>query len=245
MAVDLSRGAGEAGTETKAVSAAELFRALAEIIRWWSVSDDAMGTNEALVRAVLKAVATHKRDGRIVHVDKAGRRVTARHLRLAAASARLMTGLKAYRNGGRDLDSLAAEILADFTLDIRDFLQNKVAKNAGASRKVKDVATLADQIISLAAKRRDPDFKAASPRFIQATRSLYESALKTIARSRKRIWDAVAARRPPPRDSEAERKEEHHAAAIKMGFEQPFTWQEDAEATPEEALKAVGHFRPL
>ena len=245
MAEEVPQGTGAENPGAKAVSAAELFRALGEVIHWWSVSDDPMGTNEVLVRAVLKAVATHKRDGQIVHLDKAGRRVTARHLRLGAASARLMAGLRAYKRGIVELSGLAAEVQADFSLDIGGFLQDKVAANAGASRKVKDIANLASEIVSLAAKRRDPEFKAASARFIQTTRGLYKDALATIAAGRQRIQDAVAARLPPPLDTKAEQDKEHHAWAIKMGFEQAFTWQEDAAATPKEALKAVGKFRLL
>jgi hypothetical protein len=151
-----------------------------------------MGTNDALLRAALKAVAMHKRDGQIAHCDKAGRRVTARHQRLGAVSERLMGGLKAYRKGLGELENLAAEVQAAFTFDIRGFLQDKVEKNADRGRKVKDIANLASEIISLAAKRRDPGFQAASARFIQNTRGLYKDALETIAAGRKRIQGAVA-----------------------------------------------------
>ena len=245
MAEESPQYGGAGGAKAEPVSPAELCRALGTIIHWWSVSDDAMGTNDALLRAVLKAVATHKHDGQLVHLDKAGRRVTARHLRLGAASERLMAGLKAYKKGLAELEDLAAEVQAAFILDIRGFLQDKVAENAGGGRKVKDIANLASEVISLAAKRRDPDFKAASARFIQTTRGLYKDALKTIAAGRKRIEEAVAKKLPPRRDTQVERDKEHRAWAIKMGFEQAFTWEENAPATLEEALKAVGKFRLL
>lgn len=75
---------------------------------------------------------------------------TARHLRLRAALDWLMAEQKVYKSGLAELEGIAVEGQAAFTLDICGFLQDKVVENAGGGHKAKEVADFASEVISLA-----------------------------------------------------------------------------------------------
>lgn len=243
MASKLFRGTGAEGWEQ--YSWAQLCCVIADLIRCRMVRDDEAGTGTELLQTVFDAAAKNNRAGKVLHVDKDGRRITAKHLRLGAASVRLKELLQASKRDELDQPVIVAEMKKDFALEVTDALKRELSLANTVNGKVGDVVNVASKVISKSIRRQDPDFKAADPRFIQATRGLYKKSLAHIAELealREVSFDKTG---EYSNQNHQERQKESQAWAIKLGFEQKFDWDNPKEPTNAEALTQLGVFKHL
>jgi hypothetical protein len=209
------------------------------------VRDDEAGTGAEFVQTVIDAAAKYKRAGKVLHVDKDGRRITAKHLRLGAASVRLKELLQASGRDEVDCSAIVAEMKKDFALEVTDALERELPLANIVNGKIGDVVNFSSKVISQSIRMQDADFKAADPRFIQATRGLYKRSLAYLAELEAIREISFEKTGEYPHQSPQEQQKESQAWAIKLGFEQKFDWDNSSETTNVEALSQLGVFTHL
>ena len=243
MSAKLFRGTGAEGWGK--FTWAQLWCVMADMIKCRMVRDDEAGTGTEFLQTVFDAAAKYNRGGKVLHVDKDGRRITAKHLRLGAASIRLKELFQASRRDAVDQPAIAGELKKDFALEVKDALDQELSVATWVNGKIGDVVNVASRVISLSIRRQDQEFKAADTRFIQVMRSLYKKSLahiETIEASREMSFNKTGVY---PDQSPQEQQEESHAWAIKNGFEQKFDWDSTKQPTNADALGQLGVFNHL
>ena len=230
----------EADTLKDGPSKAALYVTLAYIINVHSHSDDVLGTRSELLNVIFGAVERHRRNGAVIHVDSDGRQITMRHLRMAAASERLIRYFKGDLEGIVGLAALAKSIREEFSLVVEPFLHEQFAAASTGQKGPGDPAHLADRIVSFAIRQQEDNPKAASPRFIQTMRALYVKACKTIEKVDVERSAFFRLHGRFPEQTEEEVKAEREARQIKSGFEQDFSsWDDPTEISPKTAMGAI------
>lgn len=237
------RGTGAEGWER--FTWARLWCVIADLIKCRMVRDDEAGTGTDFLQTVFDAAAKYNRGGKVLHVDKDGRRITAKHLRLGAASVRLKELLQAAGQDEASQPAIAAEMKKDFALEVSDALKRELSFANRIKGKVGDVVNVASKVISQSIRRQDQEFKAADPRFIQAIRGLYKKSLAYLANLEALREVSFEKTGTYPHQSPQEQQEEGHAWAIKLGFEQKFDWDNSSQPTNAEALSQLGVFNHL